>query len=95
MKNPFALLLLPRYIHTMNRQNLPYKLKVNHMTDYSDAEIKRMRGYRHTPDAPRGELFVSNTKLEDIPDYYNWRIRGTYVCTYIALSLVLKNDKCL
>ena len=48
------------------------------MTDYSDSEIKRMRGYRHTADSPRGELFVSEIKHDDIPTYYNWRLRGNY-----------------
>lgn len=77
----------------MNRRDLSYKLKVNHMTDYSHEEIKRMRGYRHSKDSPRGETFVSTTKVEKIPSYYNWWLRGKYagsdfvhtvVCIYFA-----------
>lgn len=67
---------LSRYIHSHNRQNLSYKLKINHMTDYSDGEIKKMRGYRHTKNSPRGETFVSKTRFEDVPNYFNWRLRG-------------------
>lgn len=81
----------------MNRQNLPYKLKVNHMTDYSDSEIKRMRGYRHTTDSPRGELFVSAIKHSDIPTYYNWRLRGKCSILFMANkihSCTSKNTRC-
>ena len=60
----------------MNRKNLSYKLKVNHMADYSDSEIKRMRGYRHTKDSPRGHVYISKLKVETVPMDYNWRIKG-------------------
>ena len=73
------LILLYRYIHSINRRDLSYKLKVNHMTDYSHEEIKRMRGYRHSKDSPRGETFVGTTESKKIPSYYNWRLRGKYL----------------
>ena len=72
----FTCLNYCRYIESMNRQNLSYKLKVNHLTDRSDVEIKRMRGYRTSKDSPRGEMYYSKTKLEDVPESYNWRIQG-------------------
>ena len=60
----------------MNRRDLPYKLKVNHMTDYSDEEISRMRGYRRSPNPPKGKLYEPSVK--DVPMYFNWRLRGGY-----------------
>lgn len=81
-------LMLPcRYIHSMNRRNLSYKLKVNHMTDYSHEEIKRMRGYRHSKDSPKGETFVSTTKIEKNPSYYNWRLRGKFMLSFLRICL--------
>lgn len=65
-----------RYIDSMNRQNLPYKLKVNHMADLSDVEIKMMRGYRTSSDSPRGEMHWSKTNVADVPEFFNWRLRG-------------------
>jgi len=50
---------------------------MNHMADLSQNEIQRMRGYRKTKDSPRGEKFYAKNKLADMPDYYDWRIRGT------------------
>lgn len=69
------MLISHRYIESMNRRNLTFKLKVNHMADHSDDERKRMRGYRHTKNSPKGELFVS--KASDVPTYMNWWLRGT------------------
>ncbi|XP_064398726.1 digestive cysteine proteinase 1-like [Halichondria panicea] len=63
-----------RYIHSMNRRDLPYKLGVNHLTDLADGEISRMRGYRHTPNSPRGTLYKPS--ISDVPQNYNWRLRG-------------------
>ena len=78
-----------RYIHSMNRRDLSYKLKVNHMTDYSDEEISRMRGYRHTPDSPRGKPYQPS--LKDVPTFYNWRLRGTWAKLFNFNSIVFKN----
>ena len=68
-----------RYIHSVNRQNLSYKLKVNHMTDFSDSEFKMMRGYRRTQGSPRGELYTPSKSVRDVPEYFNWRLRGQCV----------------
>ena len=65
-----------RFIESTNRRNLTYKVKVNHMSDLSDKEILRMRGYRTSKNSPRGELYTPKTNVEEMPDYYNWRLRG-------------------
>lgn len=85
-------LFIIRYIDSMNRKNLSYKLKVNHMADLSDVEMKRMRGYRTSKDSPRGEMYYSKNRMEDIPDFYNWRIRGESMdCLEVTLLYLYTN----
>ncbi len=72
----------------MNRRDLPYKLGVNHLTDLADGEISRMRGYRHTPNSPRGTLYKPS--ISDVPQNYNWRLRGTTTgCNYYSFVLLV------
>ena len=71
-----VLLFFFRYIDSINRQNLSYKLKVNHMADLSQAERKMMRGYQTSSDSPLGELYLSKTNVADVPESFNWRLRG-------------------
>ena len=83
----FSLLssLSHRYVNSLNRKGLSYSLKLNHLSDLSDDEMKSMRGYRHTKDAPRGEVYIGRTAPSDLPTYMNWRLRGMHM--YVAGNL--------
>ena len=65
-----------RYINSMNRRDLTYKLAVNHMADYSDDEMKMMRGYRHDKTSPRGLVYMPQHRIEDLPADVDWWLRG-------------------
>ena len=65
-----------RYIDSNNRKALTYSLAVNHMTDFSNDELKMMRGYRHTKGAKGGIEFTSDVSIDRTPDTWDWRIRG-------------------
>lgn len=62
-----------RYIQSMNRRQLSFKLAVNHLADLSDSEIGRMRGYRYNPATSRDNLYTST---KQIPDEVNWWLAG-------------------
>ena len=66
-----------RYIASFNRQNLGYKLAINHMADYSDVEFRVMRGVIKTSDSPRREVTI--TLRKDLPSSWNWWLRGKYM----------------
>ncbi len=51
---------------------------MNHMMDYSDKEMKIMRGYRSSKVSPKGEIYYSKITSQDTPDYFNWRLRGKF-----------------
>ena len=82
-----------RYVNSLNRKGLSYSLRLNHLSDLSDDEMKSMRGYRHTKDAPRGEVYIGRTPPSDLPTYMNWRLRGMRVYMYVCIrkSLPLEN----
>lgn len=61
---------------SVNRQNRNYKLAVNHMADYSEKELRRMRGVFKTPDSPRGKLYPAH--IDALPDSFNWWRTGLY-----------------
>ena len=46
------------------------------MTDFSNDELKMMRGYRHTKGAKGGIEFTSDVSVDLTPDTWDWRIRG-------------------
>ena len=54
------------------------------MADYSDKELRRMRGVVKTKDSPKGTLYIPSST--EIPSSLNWRLRGTLNIT--ALSIV-------
>lgn len=66
----------PRFVNSLNRKGLSYSLELNHLSDFSDDEMKSMRGYRHTKDAPRGEVYISRTAPSDVPTSMNWWLKG-------------------
>lgn len=61
------------------------------MTDLSDVERKRMRGYRHTKNSPKGEIYISKTS--DVPSSMNWWLKGkTCLYVYVAFKQVCIKD---
>ena len=72
----FLFTCVRRYIDSNNRKALTYSLAVNHMTDFSNDELKMMRGYRHTKGAKGGIEFTSDISVDLTPNTWDWRIRG-------------------
>lgn len=68
---------LLRFISSMNRRGLSYKLAVNHMADYSDTEFKMLRGYVRKTPRNQDKIYVS--WVTDLPDSMNWWLRGEWV----------------
>lgn len=65
-----------RFVKSMSGRKSTYTVALNHLADFSDAEMKRMRGYRNTGIKSKF-VYTSETSLDDIPDYMNWWLRGT------------------
>jgi len=66
-----------RYIASMNRKNLSYKLRVNHLASRSHAELKRMRGRKtSTVPRPHAKQFTSMLTEKALPDQLDWRLYG-------------------
>lgn len=68
-----------RYIHSKNRENIGFKLAVNHLADYSKAELKTMCGYRKMqPEKFNGGLPFPYGKndFKNLPSEIDWRIEG-------------------
>ena len=86
IKHVYAIIkLISRFIHSMNRQKLSYKLKINHLAEHSRGELRRLRGRRATPWADRvgnhTKEFVPESSSEDIPRQKNWVLYGKY-CSF-------------
>lgn len=66
-----------RYIDSMNRKNKDFKLKVNHLADLHQDEMKFLRGSRYT-DRPNGaQAFPANKFLgRELPATVDWRTKG-------------------
>ena len=56
---------------------LTYSLAINHMTDFSDDELKVMKGYRPSKGPKGGIEFTSDVSVDSLPDTWDWRILGT------------------
>jgi len=66
-----------RYIHSMNRAGLTYKLAANHLSDQTNQEIRMLRGKLRSSGPNRGLPFHYTSKdLESIPDNMDWRLYG-------------------
>ena len=64
-----------RFIHSMNRRNKKYKLKVNHLADLSSQELRHMRGRLRSTGYNGGQPFKRRTTGK-IPEYHDWRLFG-------------------
>jgi C1A family cysteine protease len=62
-----------RFVKSRNSMGLKYTLSLNHLSDLSETEIKRMRGYRNTG---INSKFTYMSTVSDIPVYMNWWLRG-------------------
>jgi len=66
-----------RYVSSMNRKQLSYKLAVNHLGDLSAAEMKAMRGRRSSrSEAEIAARSISSGKVYDGPAFWDWRQHG-------------------
>lgn len=68
-----------RFINSINRKNLGFKLAVNHMTDFFEGEMKRLRGLL-PKDSKRfnGGLHFDKRKysISSLPTDWDWRLLG-------------------
>ena len=59
----------------MGNKRSTFTVALNHLADLSDAEMKRMRGYKNT--GINSELvYASSVSADDIPNYVNWWLKG-------------------
>jgi hypothetical protein len=66
-----------RFIHSKNRAGLGYALKVNHLTDLTNQELKQMRGYRHTGAVSNARPFnKAQFNATSLPQSLDWRLMG-------------------
>ncbi|CAF0723202.1 unnamed protein product [Brachionus calyciflorus] len=69
-----------RYINSMNRRNLSYRLAINHLADKSDEELRVLRGKLKTSSQkkPNNGLPFDMSKYMNkaLPDNWDWRLYG-------------------
>ena len=65
-----------RFIHSMNRKNKKYQLKINHMSDFSTGELKMLRGRLRSSGYNGGQVFKQRNADAHIPEYHDWRLFG-------------------
>ncbi|KAF6215755.1 hypothetical protein GE061_000088 [Apolygus lucorum] len=70
-----------RFVHSHNRGNVGYKLKLNHYADWTDDEMKVLRGRKHTPGGNNASVFPYpqhqvSSLVKKIPNDFNWRLYG-------------------
>ncbi|XP_028674260.1 digestive cysteine proteinase 2-like [Erpetoichthys calabaricus] len=66
-----------RYIHSMNRKNLSFKLAMNHLTDCNAEELLFLRGQMAKKTTNKGQAFPHD-KFKDVllPESFDWRLYG-------------------
>lgn len=65
-----------RYVNSMNRAGLSYYLKINHLADYTDQEMHRIRGRLPSKGYNGGKPFPKEEFSKGIPDNLDWRLYG-------------------
>ncbi|XP_067862776.1 digestive cysteine proteinase 1-like [Heptranchias perlo] len=66
-----------RYIHSMNRKNLTYKMGINHFADRSVGEMTTMRGRLKRTTPNKGQPFPAELyKSVILPPSMDWRLYG-------------------
>ncbi|XP_048850332.1 digestive cysteine proteinase 1-like [Brienomyrus brachyistius] len=66
-----------RFIHSMNRAGLSYRLALNHLADQSRAELAILRGHKGGKTPNRGLPFPQQLYANvQVPDTLDWRLYG-------------------
>jgi len=68
-----------RFIHSKNRQGLTYSLAANHMADFTDTEMRTIRGKLFDPELKYNggqEFRYTEDDLDQAPDTLDWRLYG-------------------
>ncbi|EDO35879.1 predicted protein, partial [Nematostella vectensis] len=66
-----------RYIRSMNRRSLPYKLEPNHFADLTDDEFKSYKGALDDESNDRMHAKIKRSKrMFEVPDQLDWRNYG-------------------
>eukprot|EP00794_Sanderia_malayensis_P004738 gene4738-5361_t len=66
-----------RYIYSINRKGLSYKLKVNHLADQTQEELGKLRGRKTTVGKYNGgKEFKPEKAANAVPDTIDWRLYG-------------------
>lgn len=65
-----------RYIHSTNRQGRTFTLAVNHLADFSEDELKMMRGKLPTMGYNGGDPFEDKIDTRSMPEFLDWRYYG-------------------
>ncbi|CAG2168067.1 unnamed protein product, partial [Oppiella nova] len=67
-----------RFISSKNRENIGYRLSVNHLADLTDFERRSLRGKRYSGVEYNGGLEFDKTKysLNAVPQQWDWRLSG-------------------
>ncbi|CAA9998471.1 unnamed protein product [Nesidiocoris tenuis] len=71
-----------RFVHSTNRAGLSYQLKLNHFADWTDDEMKAIRGKKFTvrdngaSPFPYSDSVVRRLSKTAVPNNFNWRLYG-------------------
>lgn len=68
-----------RFIHSKNRENLGFKLAVNHLADLTKDELHALQGRKSTGRKSNGMEFpydLNDYPESDFPNDYDWRLFG-------------------
>lgn len=62
----------------MNRAGLSFSLEINHLADFTDFELHRLRGRLPSTGYNGGSAFPEHEFSDDIPENLDWRLMGNY-----------------
>jgi C1A family cysteine protease len=68
-----------RYINSINRKGLSYRVAINHLADKSDEELRVLTGKQRSLKGTQnnGRPFnMDKYKNKDLPESFDWRIYG-------------------
>ena len=82
-------IVFPRFIHSINRKGLTYKVDVNHLADQTQEELRKLRGRKKTDGKYNGGMeFKSTMHPKEIPASMNWRLRGKKARSFLNKKMV-------
>jgi len=65
-----------RYIDSINRKGLSFKLAINHLADKSNEELKILRGKLKSSQKNNGLPFDKSQFSKSLPESFDWRLYG-------------------